>query len=80
MLVPHQSLMRMRSLARLQELPAEKRYSFSVTFSTSERIREQIQQKFLALLKEIEPLVKGGASENAYQINFDLFPWNDPGS
>ena len=52
------------------------RYSFSVTFATENKIREQIQQKFLAFLGEIELLVKDGEGDNAYQLNFDLFPWN----
>jgi uncharacterized protein (TIGR02147 family) len=79
MLLPHQFLMRMKSAVRMQEVPADKRYSFSVTFSSTEKVREAIQQKLLGLLAEIQPMVKSGASENAYQLNFDLFPWNNLG-
>lgn len=76
-LLPHQILMRQKSGQRLQEVPKDKRYSFSVTFSATEETRHLIHQKYLEFLKEIESLVKESNSENAYQINFDLFPWND---
>jgi uncharacterized protein (TIGR02147 family) len=77
MLLPHQLLMRQKAAQRLLEVPIDKRYSFSVTFSATEEVRRSIQQKFLEFLKDIEQLVKEAESENAYQINFDLFPWND---
>ncbi|MBX9768318.1 MAG: TIGR02147 family protein [Bdellovibrionales bacterium] len=78
MLLPHQSLMRARSVQRLQQVPQDQRYSFSVTCTGTEKTRELIQQKFLAFLKEIESEVKTALPENAYQMNFDLFPWNEP--
>ncbi len=77
MLLPHQLLMRQKSGQRLQETSASNRYSFSVTFSSTEDTKQYIHQKFLEFLKEIESAVKSSRSENAYQINFDLFPWND---
>jgi uncharacterized protein (TIGR02147 family) len=77
MLLPHQILMRQKSGQRLQEVSSDRRYSFSVTFSATEETRQFIHQKYLEFLKEIESSVKESKSENAYQINFDLFPWND---
>lgn len=77
MLLPHQILMRQKSGQRLQETAENSRYSFSVTFSSTEETRQFIHQRFLEFLKEIENSVKSSKSENAYQINFDLFPWND---
>jgi uncharacterized protein (TIGR02147 family) len=76
MLLPHQLLMRMRSGQRLQEVEADKRFSFSVTFTGTEETRQSIHERFLVFLKEIEKFVKDSPTENAYQINFDLFPWN----
>lgn len=77
MLMAHQGLMRTRSAYRMQETTPEKRYSFSVTFTGTEKTRAEIQAKFLDFLKDIEGTVKGAPSEEAYQINFDLFPWTD---
>ena len=77
MLLAHQVLMRLKSAERLQVVSPEKRYSFSVTFSTSENTRAAIHEEFLQFLVRIESQVKSSVGENAYQINFDLFPWNN---
>ena len=77
MLLAHQVLMRLKSAERLQVVSPEKRYSFSVTFSTSESTRAAIHEEFLQFLAKIESQVKSSVGENAYQINFDLFPWNN---
>jgi len=77
MLLPHQLMMRSRSSQKLMETQPERRYSFSVTFSGTEKTRAHIHQQFLEFLKGVEKEVKDAPSENAYQINFDLFPWNE---
>lgn len=75
-LLAHQSLMRMKSSERISALSPERRYSFSVTFSTTEEVRAAIHDEFLGFLKKIEKMVKGSEGVNAYQMNFDLFPWS----
>jgi uncharacterized protein (TIGR02147 family) len=77
MLLPHQTLMRQKSSQRLQEVPIEKRFSFSALFTANEETRQQVHQKFLEFLRSIEPLIKEADAQNAYQLNCDLFPWND---
>ncbi len=77
MLLPHQTLVRLKSTQRLQEVEIDKRYSFSVTFTGTEETRSDIQKKFLEFIQGIEKTVKKAPAENAYQLNFDLFPWND---
>lgn len=69
------SQVRVNSLQRLGELSGKAGYSLSVTFSGTPALREDIQRRFLDLLKAVEPKVAQAASEEAYQMNFDLFPW-----
>ncbi len=50
-------------------------YNFSVFFSSSPEIKEQVHSEFLNYLKKVERLVSNSPSENLYQMNFDLVPW-----
>lgn len=77
MLLPHQLMMRQKSGQRLQEVSADKRFSFTAMFTANEKIRQEVHQKFLEFLKSIEPLIKSAEADNAYQLNCELFPWND---
>lgn len=69
--------LQIRSLTatRLQEVSDSETYSFSATFTASLQIKQEIQQKFLELLKSIKPAVSQAPSENVFQMNFDLFSW-----
>ena len=73
--VPWKTQLGMMGLQRLQQVSPENSYSFSVAFSADGRTREKIQAMFLALLKEIQPVVKDAKAEEAFQMNFDLFSW-----
>lgn len=73
---PHQILMRLKSLDQIQRLTPEQTYSFSATISTLPEVRTKIQAEFLKFLKTAEKLVGSHDSQNLYQINFDLFPWD----
>jgi len=63
------------SMQKLRNLKAESSYSFAVVFTATEDTRKFIQEKFFEFLKEIEPVAQKAESENAYYMNFDLFPW-----
>lgn len=69
------SQMRTHSLQRLNLITGPSAYSFSVTFTASMALKEEIQQRFLKFLSEIEEDVAASAGEEALQMNFDLFPW-----
>lgn len=75
--LPHQILMRTRSLDRVQRLPKGRRYGLSATFSTTPEIRARIQAEFLDFVKRAEGLANSGRETHVYQMNFDLFPWGD---
>lgn len=75
--LPHQALMRTRSLEQFQRLPRGKRYGVSVTFSATPEARGKIQAEFLAFLKRAESLVGESRETHVFQMNFDLFPWFD---
>lgn len=72
---PHQTLLRYKALDQMQRLSEDNKYSFSVTFSSTQEDRDRIQKAFLDFVKSAEGIVKNGKRENVYQINFDLFPW-----
>lgn len=75
---PYRAMQRLVALERIQKLPKERTYNFSVTFSANETVRMEIQKKFLTLLTDIEKLVTNAADEQVYQMNFDLFDWSMP--
>lgn len=72
---PHQALMRLKSIDQLSRLKSDNKYSFSVTLSGTEETRTRLQDEFLAFLKKAEAIVKPARAEKAFQMNFDLFPW-----
>ena len=45
------------------------------TFSADEQTFRKIQEQFQIFLKEVEKLARKASDENAFQMNFDLFPW-----
>jgi transcriptional regulator with XRE-family HTH domain len=75
--LPHQALMRARSLEQFQRLPRGKRYGFSATISATPETRARIQGEFLDFVKRAEALVAGSKETHVFQMNFDLFPWAD---
>jgi uncharacterized protein (TIGR02147 family) len=75
--LPHQALMRSRSLEQFQRLSRGKRYGFSATFSATPDTRAKIQAEFLEFVKKAEALVGASKETHVFQMNFDLFPWAD---
>jgi len=72
----YQSLVKLRTIERLQSVERDGAYSFSVIFSTSEDVRRRIKQRFLDFLKQAEHDVETGPQDHVFQMNFDLFGWS----
>lgn len=72
---PHQALLRLKSIDQMQRLSASEMYSFSATITGTDETREQLREVWLGFLKRAEAIVKPAPSQKAFQINFDLFPW-----
>lgn len=75
-LLPHQTLVRVRSGEHILRLPISRRFIFSVTFSSDEKTQELIRQAFLGFSKEVEKMVRDTDPKDVYQMNFELFPWS----
>jgi hypothetical protein len=73
---PYRFMQRVKSLERIQRLPKEQTYNFSVVFSADENARKQIKAKFLEFLKNIEKIANSAPDREVYQLNFDLFDWS----
>ena len=72
---PHQALMRLKSIDQMQRLSSEEAYSFSATITGTEETLAEIREAYLAFVKKAETIVKPAPSKKAFQMNFDLFPW-----
>jgi len=66
---------RLLGMHQMGEVSPENLYSFSVVFSTTKTVRKAIQAKFLEFISEVEKLSANSIEEEAFQLNFDLFPW-----
>lgn len=73
---PWRNQLKILCLERLSRRARRDDYSFSVTFSATERVRDKIKSEFLDLLKRSEELVQGAKQEETYQMSFDLFSWS----
>ena len=67
--------LRSRCQERLNSAPAPEDYSFSVTFSATQEVRQNIQAAFFAFLKQVESGVRDAENKEVFQMNFDLFSW-----
>jgi len=76
---PYRTLLRLKASQRMQELPGESLYSFSVIFSCDSAARKLIQDDFLKFLKTVEKRVKDSKPSEVHQMNFDLLPWSRAG-
>lgn len=70
-----QNLTKILSLQRATLVPLSARYGLAVTFSTDEKVYEEIRQILVKAAMKIQEKVAGSNSENVYQLNLDLFPW-----
>jgi len=70
------SQLRAAGVQRCQNLHQDAAYGFSVVFSSDEKTRKKIQEKFLKFVSEVQKMSQGSEEKNLYQMNFDLFNWN----
>lgn len=70
-----QNQLRLMSMQRMQSLPREEFFSYSVVFSADRLMDNDIRQKFLAFLSAIQSDSHDRPNEKVYQLNFDLVPW-----
>ena len=75
----YRTLLRLKSVERIEKLPSDQSYNFSAIFSTSREVKEIIHRDFLNFLGEIQLKVKNdsGMAKEVYQLNFDLFSWSE---
>ena len=71
----YRTLLRLKSLERVDQLSREQAYNFSAIFTANEATSTEIKRRFLEFLKGVEDLVQDAPQEHAYHISFDLFPW-----
>lgn len=72
---PWRNQLKILSLERMNRNSRPQDYSFSVTFSATEKVRDKIRADFLELLKRAEAQVTDAKHEEAFQMSFDLFSW-----
>jgi uncharacterized protein (TIGR02147 family) len=72
---PWRNQLKLMSINRIEAIPDDQSYSFSVIFSGTEDLKKEIQSRFLEFLKGIEGLTKVSPQEEVYQMGFELFPW-----
>lgn len=67
---------RINALQRIQWLPKDRSYNFSVTFSADAKTKKLIHKKFLEFLSEVRLMAESADKEEVYQMVFDLFDWS----
>lgn len=74
---PYLALFRAMSTDQVLRIPGPERFGFSVTISADEKSRNQMQEEFMTFIKRAQAIVSEAQPERVYQINFDLFPWDN---
>lgn len=76
LLMPHQILMKQKSLAHLNNLSSDQKKLFSVTFSSNEKARTKIEEAFNEFIGKVRTISMNEGKDDCYQLNFELFPWS----
>ena len=71
----HSILQRTKTLERIMREVRDDSYHFSVVFSADDAVRRAVKDRFLLLLKDLQPDVAAAPAEQVFQLNFDLFRW-----
>lgn len=71
----YKTLVKVKTIEKIQNDSASMDYNFSVMFSSNEEAKKEIQEHFMSFLKKVEEIVKKAKSEEVYQMNFDLISW-----
>ena len=67
--------LRLLTLARLNRMGDDQKYSFSAIFVADEPARRKIQKMFMQFLDDAQKVAAGSKKRGAFQMNFDLFRW-----
>lgn len=73
----HNRLLRLKSLERIQQPQSPRPYAFSATFSADEQSFATIRDAFMKFVKKAQKSVQGAEETRVYQMNFDLFSWDN---
>lgn len=71
----YKTLIKVKTIEKIQNDSVSSDYNFSVIFSSSEKAKQEVQEHFMNFLKTIEEIVKKSKCEEVYQVNFDLISW-----
>lgn len=71
----HQQLLINLSTAQILKLDEKKKFNTMVTFSAAIDSFEEIKDKYVQFLKQVESIVSKSQDQRCYQMNFELFPW-----
>ncbi len=71
----YKTLIKVKTIEKIQNDSASKDYNFSVIFSSDEKAKQEIREHFMSFLKKVEEIVKKAKCEEVYQMNFDLISW-----
>lgn len=72
----YRSLMRIKSLERINSLSDEEAYNFSAVFTGDRRCFDKIRQLFFEFLTKAKELSDQSPKEEIFQMTFDLFDWS----
>jgi uncharacterized protein (TIGR02147 family) len=67
--------LKLLAMQRLQVLPTEEAYAFSVVLSGSRALENTIRARFLEVLQDLKKAVEGAPPERVYQMSIELLPW-----
>lgn len=76
LVLPHQILMKQKSIYHLGTLQNDNRKNFAVTFASNEKAKVKIEEAFNEFIARVRALSGEGRPDTCYQLNFDLFPWS----
>ena len=64
------------TMNRLKQIEESKTYNFTVVFSATDEIRQEINENFMKFLVKTKKLVADCKPDEVMQMNFDLFSWS----
>ena len=75
---PHQLLMRQHTMNHFtNHVENDDDYTLAITFSADKKAVKKIKTKFFEFLKEFDNTLEGAPDRDVFQLNFDLFNWNN---
>lgn len=72
----HRTMLRLKSMEKIEKLNSKDYQSFSVVFSSDESTEKEIRERFFKFLEEVKKLTEKSKEKEVYQLNFDLLKWS----